>query len=210
MFGFENPKPLFYTVQLRMRQKETEERDKEFLAGIASGSTVIIDQVYELYFKSIAQYVLKNSGTMEDAKDIFQDAMMIIYEKLKQPDFELRYALHTYLFTICRNTWLKKLRKKSDKEVTFPEHLELINEETFEEEILWREKELLYREKFKMLGEECQKVLQLFLKGSSMKQIAKNANLASEGYAKKRKYQCKNKLLKFIQNDRRYQNLIEL
>jgi len=179
-----------------------------FLTGIATGNPLVIRQIYTQYFDSIAKYILHNKGTIDDAKDIFQDAMMVIYEKAQQADFELQYSLHTFLYTICRNLWLKKLRNKSSKEVSLPEHLELITEDTFEEEILWRGKEALYREKFKQLGADCQQVLQLFLKGMSMEKIAQQMNFSSIGYAKKRKYKCKNKLLKLIQSDHRFKELL--
>lgn len=190
-----------------MKPIKKEIAPSEFIEGIANNNPIIIRQVYTQYFDSIAQYILHNKGTIEDAKDIFQDAMMIIYQKSQQADFELQYSLHTYLYTICRNTWLKKLRKKTDMGVPLPEHLELIAEDTFEEEILWREKEQLYRKKFRELGEGCQKVLELYLKGTSMEGIAKKMGFSSAGYAKKRKYKCKNQLLKLIQNDPNFKNL---
>jgi len=94
-----------------------------FLTGIATGNPLVIRQIYTQYFDSIAKYILHNKGTIDDAKDIFQDAMMVIYEKAQQADFELQYSLHTFLYTICRNLWLKKLRNKSSKEVSLPENL---------------------------------------------------------------------------------------
>lgn len=184
--------------------QQTKHNEAQILKGIADGDASTLRQVYKKYFDSIAKYVLKNKGTIEDAKDVFQDGIMIIYEKLQQPEFELQYSLHTYLFTICRNTWLKKIRKKSDKGVALPTNLELIEEDTFEEEITWRAKERLYREKFKQLGKGCQKVLQLALAGISMLDIAQKMGFASAGYAKKRKYKCKNQLLKLIQEDPEY------
>lgn len=190
-----------------MSKQTKSEKDSEFLSGIAKGDSAVIKQVYAQYFNSIAQYILNNSGTMEDAKDIFQDSIMVIYQKLQDANFELQYGLHTYLFTIARNTWLKKLRKKSDKGVSLPDNLELIDEDSFEEEILWRKKEKLYREKFKQLGEGCQKVMTMFLAGISMEKIAEKMGFSSSGYAKKRKYKCKNQLLVLIQNDRNYTNL---
>lgn len=192
-----------------MGKQETSIRDSEFVEGIKKGDSLVIRQVYKQYFNSITQYILNNSGSIDDAKDIFQDAMMIIYEKFQQPDFRLEYSLHTYLFTIARNTWLKKIRKKSDKGVPLPNNLELIAEDSFEDEILWRKKERLYHEKFKQLGEGCQKVLSFFLKGVSMEEIAQRMGFASKGYAKKRKYKCKNQLLKLIQNDQTFQNLTQ-
>ena len=181
--------------------------DSDVLKGIAQRNPQTIRQVYTKYFSSIADLVLNNKGTIEDAKDVFQDAMMVIYEKSLNPDFELKYSLHTYLYTVCRNIWLKKIRKKSDVGVSLPENLELIAEDTFEEEILWREKERLFRKKFKELGKGCQQVLELFLKGTSMEEIAKAMNFSSVGYAKKRKYKCKNQLVKLIQEDPAFKTL---
>jgi len=191
-----------------MTKLQTTTENSTLLAGISTGSPSVIRQIYTQYFDSIAQYILRNKGTIEDAKDIFQDAMMVIYEKTQHAEFELQYSLHTFLYTICRNLWLKKLRNKSNKEVSLPDNMELIAEDTFEEEILWRGKEALYREKFKQLGADCQRVLQLFLKGMSMEKIAKQMNFSSIGYAKKRKYKCKNKLLKSIQGDHRFKQLL--
>ncbi|MFK8007585.1 MAG: RNA polymerase sigma factor [Saprospiraceae bacterium] len=186
---------------------ELDIKNSNFEKGIARGDAGIIRQVYSKYFDSIAQYILNNKGTIEDAKDIFQDAMMIIYQKFQEPNFKLQYSLHTYLYTICRNTWLKKIRKKSDMGVPLPDNLELIEDDNFDHEILWRQKEKLYREKFKELSEGCQKVLQMALAKVTMEQIAEKMGFAGAGYAKKRKYKCKNQLLKLIQNDRRFQNL---
>ena len=191
-----------------MTQLQSTTKNATDIAGIATGNPLVIRQIYTQYFDSIAQYILNNKGTIEDAKDIFQDAMMVIYEKTQQAEFKLQYSLHTFLYTICRNIWLKKLRNKSSKEVSLPDNMELIAEDTFEEEILWRGKEALYREKFKQLGGDCQQVLQSFLKGLSMEKIAKQMGFSSIGYAKKRKYKCKNKLLKLIQSDHRFKQLL--
>ncbi len=182
--------------------------DQDYLRGIREGSPEVIRQFYSKYFGSILQYITQNNGTPDDAKDVFQDAIMVIFQKAKTPDFQLQYSIHTYLYTICRNTWLKKIRNKSDRWGTLPEDLVLKDENAFEEEILWRDKERLYREKFKELGEACQKVLTLFLKGISMTDIAETMGFSSVGYAKKRKYKCKNQLMKLIQSDQRYVNLV--
>ena len=161
--------------------------DKIFLQGIAQGNTPVLRQVYAKYFDSIAKFTLQNKGSLEDAKDLFQDALMIMYEKLQDADFELQHGLHTYLYSICRNLWLKKLRKKSDKWGPLSENQELIAEDTFEKEILWRQKEKLYRQKFAQLDANCQKLIQLFLAGNSMENIARTLQLSSAAYAKKRK-----------------------
>lgn len=185
-------------------------KDQKLIADLSKGSPEVIHHIYRQYFDSIAKYTLDNKGTIEDARDLFQDAIMIIYQKSQSPDFILNYTLHTYIYTICKNIWLKKLRKKSDKGVSLPDNLELIVEDTFEEEINWRMKEKLYREKFILLDQSCQQVINLFLKGISMEEIARQMGYGSAGYAKKRKYKCKAKLIDMIKSDTKYIELIQL
>ncbi len=184
-------------------------KDERFLQGIAEGNTLIIREIYTAYFDSIVSHLTRNKGTVEDARDVFQDALMVIYQKTKELDFKINYSLHTYLFAICKNLWLKKLRKKQDFGVPLSDHLEPIDDWDMDQVLVNRLKEKLYREKFAELGEVCQKVISLYLEGKSMQEIATALALNSVAYAKKRKYQCKNQLLTLIQTNPIYQELKE-
>lgn len=184
-------------------------KDDRFIKGIASGNTLIIREIYTAYFDSIVSYLIRNKGTAEDAKDLFQDAIMVIYQKTKTEDFQIKYTLHTYLFTICKNLWLKKLRKKQDFGVPLTAVLEPIDDWDVEKVLMNRLKEKLYREKFAELDQVCQKIISLYLEGKTMQEIATALNLNSVGYAKKRKYKCKNSLVALIQNNPIYQELKE-
>ena len=181
--------------------------DQRFLEGIRTGDRETINEIYEKYFDSIVNFTLKNSGNIEDAKDLFQDAIMVIYEKTKDPDFRLMYSIHTYLYTICRNIWLKKISRKKIKEVTLPEQMELINDINLDEDVTWRLKEKIYRNQFLNLDDVCQKIITSFLEGKSMEEIAQNLKLSSAAYAKKRKYKCKEKLVQLIKKDRAYSSI---
>lgn len=67
--------------------------------------------LYESYFPSTANYIRQNSGDNRDAEDIFQEAVVVLLDKIRQPDFVLTSSLKTYLFAISKNLWLKKLRR---------------------------------------------------------------------------------------------------
>lgn len=58
----------------------------------------------------VLKYVLRNSGTREDAEDLLQDGILAVLQRMERPDFELRVPPHAYLFAVCRNLWLKRLR----------------------------------------------------------------------------------------------------
>lgn len=184
-------------------------KDNRLLQGIASGNTLVINEIYTKYFDSVVTYLSRNKGGVEDAKDLFQDAIMVIYQKTKTENFQLNYSLHTYLFAICKNLWLKKLRKKQDFGVPLSPEMEPIDDWDIEQVLINRLKDKLYREKFVELGETCQKIISLYLAGKSMQEIATALDFNSIGYAKKSKYKCKNKLVNLIQTNPVFQELKE-
>ena len=69
--------------------------------------------MYSEYLGMIQNVIVNNKGDMQEAEDIFQDGLIVIYNQAKKTDFELRCSIKTYLYSICRNLWLKKLRKSS-------------------------------------------------------------------------------------------------
>jgi RNA polymerase sigma factor (sigma-70 family) len=71
--------------------------------------------LYKFYFPSVASYVKQNLGNNEDAEDIFQEAMIVLLYKVRQPDFVLTSSLKTYLYSVAKNLWLKRLRDNKIK-----------------------------------------------------------------------------------------------
>jgi len=67
--------------------------------------------LYESYFPSTANYIRQNNGDTRDAEDIFQEAVVVLLGKIRQPDFVPSSSLKTYLFAISKNLWLKQLRR---------------------------------------------------------------------------------------------------
>ncbi len=63
----------------------------------------------------VKDLVSKNGGSSEDASDLFQDGMVVVYEKAMDVDFTLSSSLKTYLYAVCKNKWLMQLRKRKTK-----------------------------------------------------------------------------------------------
>ena len=57
----------------------------------------------------VLQLIINNNGTADDAKDIYQEAIIVLYNKIKAGDFELSSKLKTYIYSVCRRLWLKRL-----------------------------------------------------------------------------------------------------
>ncbi|MEM7036458.1 MAG: sigma-70 family RNA polymerase sigma factor [Bacteroidota bacterium] len=183
--------------------------DVALLEGIRDRDNVIMEQVYEDCFPGIRRFVFSQNGSLDDAHDLFQDALIVVFKKCRTGDFELTCTLKTYLQAICRRMWLNK--KSRGKGVFMSDVTEMEQDIVIEEEITTsfhrQERERVYREYFQKLGADCQNILKAFLEGIKMKEIARRFQIPSEGAAKKRKFTCQKRLMDWIRNDTRYSEL---
>jgi RNA polymerase sigma factor (sigma-70 family) len=190
-----------------------EQQDQEILSGIRRGDSKVLGQLYRQHYPRIAQLVRTNSGTEDDARDLFQDAVMVLYAKLRDPGFVLTSSLFTYLYSVSRNLWLKKLRTLSRQGVTSTVEVESMAEVEdgsagIEAAEYTREAQLqLYRRKFRELGEGCQELLRLSFTVKNVAELVERLGLSSELYARQRKFKCKEQLVRLIQGDPEYTRL---
>ena len=183
--------------------------NSDYLRGIAENDFAILQQLYKASLPEVSQYIKRNSGTFEDAKDIFQEGILVVFKKVKQGDLVLTTSFHNYLFSVCKKLWLKKLKKVKVKEVTFEGMEEYSGiEEDVEARFVQSKKWALFQKQFQRLSEECRKVLQLLFNGQSSKAIGEVMGYTEE-YAKRKKYKCKISLSKLIKADPEYQNLLQ-
>ncbi len=173
------------------------------LDGIKHGKREVIDFVYYECFPTIRFLITANSGNELDAEDIFQDALVIVYQKIHTNGLVLTSSFKTFLYSICRNLWLQKLDRKALR-AGFLEKESLDNlQEILQLDIedLEYEKYQIYQKHFLNLSKDCQKILRLFLNKISLEEIADIMGFKTAKYAKTRKYMCKEKLKNKILND---------
>jgi len=179
-----------------------------YLNGIKNRDGQVLKAIYESYFPMVKGFLLKNSGTVEDAKDVFADALMSLFEKLRKEELVLTCSFSTYLFEICKRLWLKKLRRKKFDAGVTPEELKVSNVAVEMEPVLEKtERHQLLREKFAELSEDCQKVLHLsWHTEKDMREIGAVMGW-TYAYVRKRKHQCKEALIQKIKQDVRFGEL---
>ncbi|WP_299218300.1 sigma-70 family RNA polymerase sigma factor [uncultured Aquimarina sp.] len=179
----------------------------EILAGIVAGDQTIIKECYKKYLPQVKSFILKNSGSEKDAEDIFQDAMVFVYEKLESNSLQLTSSLGTYIYSVCRNMWMNELRR-SKKEIKNEGILSIVasDSEDIIDEIEQKERSYVYQKYFLKLGPACQELLMLFFKGLSMKDIAKQRD-STESYVRKKKFNCKKRLTELIKTDPVFEEL---
>lgn len=192
-----------------MSQQQITHPDALLIDHFREGDQTVLKDIYSRYFPGIKQLIQTNRGSLDDAKDVFQDALMVIYRKSLQPDFTLTVSFYTYLYSVCRKLWLKQLRRQSTRnEVAITDTMDFI-EDGIREAIVDNEQYSIYQEKFRLLGQECQQLLRLFMEGISIRNLTEMLGYNSEAYTKKRKFLCKEKLVALIEHDPRYKDLQE-
>ena len=83
------------------------EQELAVLRAIGNNEKAAIEAVYKENFSLIQHFVVSNNGSEDDARDVFQEAMMVLYEKSRNPEFELTCQIKTYLYSVSRRLWLK-------------------------------------------------------------------------------------------------------
>ncbi len=163
-------------------------KDSEILERIGRGDERILDHLYQKYYRMMVKMVKENSGTEDEAKDIYQEAILAFWQKAASRKLVLTSKISTYLYSICQNLWRKELEKKKRHS-----HEEVDGEsfQKFEEE----ERLRIVKECMGELGDVCQKILTYYyFDGLSMTDISKKLNFSSTDTAKTKKYKCKKKL----------------
>jgi len=181
--------------------------DKQLLEGLLLADNQSIKTVYDLALPSVIQWISENNGLEADARDVFQEALISVFQKLEKGNFELTCTLKSYLRIICRNLWLTRLRNRGKFQGTSLKDVETVQlDEGINERIERSEKEQLFFHYFDQLDENCRKIMQWFFDKVPLKTIAVRLD-TSENYIKKRKFLCKEKLVKSIQADAKFREL---
>ncbi len=188
--------------------------DDWILAGLESGDPNRIDQslkvLYHQYHPIIAHFIEKNNGSSDEARDIFQDAIIVFYEKIRLRQLRLNCSIQTYLYSICKNLWLNQLRVKK-RIVRIEEDMEEIPVEQESFSVLEStERNKILENLIEQLGVECKKVMQLYyFERMRMAAIAQHLGLATEQGAKNKKARCMKKLRNLIESSTKWQHLLK-
>lgn len=149
------------------------------------------------YLPAVEKFVKANGGTQQDARDLFQEALIIFCRKAKAPDFQLTSTVDTYLYSICKYMWKDELKKRnkqvlSDNNQHWQELPETSDWVTAESKFQLAEKAIA------QLGKRCIELLESFyVKAMNMRQIASKMGFSSDRVAKNQKYKCLEKAREF-------------
>ena len=188
-------------------------KDARVLDLLGSGSTeqqnAVLEDLYKSNYPRIIILARKYHLSDEDGKDVLQDAMVVLYNQARSKDFELSCSISTYIYSICRNLILKRLRSKN-KTSHLDNGAEAIEvDDNVLNVLLGTEKEQAIASAFSKLKPDCQEILRLFYYDSlPLKEIAGQMSLASVQGAKNKKSRCLGKLKRIILSSKTFKNLL--
>ena len=178
----------------------TIEKDQLLLKGLAKNDKESIETIYRMNYTMIQTFVLNNNGSVDDARDIFQEAMVVLYEKSKATTFSLTCQIKTYVYSICRRLWLKRLQALSKFSVQVENLEETVPvEEEIEEHEKVNNDFILMEHAMGKIGEPCKSLLDAYyLQKKNMQEIAIEFGYTNADNAKTQKYKCLVRLKKLF------------
>lgn len=175
-------------------------QDAKILDLIRSGDEEALVLLYESNRRQVTALVTRNHGTADDANDVLQDAVIVLWERVRQGRYEVRAKLNTFVFATARNIWLRQLaRRRREMPMDMQHDTTAVEDPSPLEEMIETETGQRIARALVRLGEPCKTLLTLFYwEEASMQLIAGRLGFANAETAKSKKYQCKQALRKLL------------
>lgn len=174
--------------------------EKALLEGLVNSDKKAIETIYQENFNMVQALIINNNGSSDDAKDIFQDSIIVLYEKLRSGGFELNCQIKTFLYSVSRRLWLKRLQQQNrysapgdniEAVVSVEEEIESHEQRNTEYEMM--------EQAINHLGEPCKSLLEAYyLQKKNMQEIAASFGYTNADNAKNQKYKCLMRLKKIF------------
>lgn len=175
-------------MSLRVYKSNLQMDEKEIFERIQKGDEKALEFIYKKYYRMMTKLVITNSGTEEEALDVYQDALVVFWQKARSGNLVMTAKISTYIYSVCQNLWRKELDRKkrlSNEEKDSPQVMDMDSPE----------REKIMANCLNQLGDTCRKVLMYYyFDEMSMQEIAEKLGFANTDTAKTKKYKCKQKL----------------
>ena len=177
--------------------------DEEVISSLKTGQSrnEAIRFIYKNYLAPLSAFILNNSGSQQDAEDIFQEVVVNFISLVQQDKFRGESNIKTFLFSMNRFTWFNELKKRNRASVreTKYEKMRPQEEPAFSHSLADRESTAQVFSLVEELGEACKKILVMFYyENMAMKDILEHTGYENEQVVRNKKYKCLKQLDKMI------------
>jgi len=185
-------------------------KSQEVVDAILNGhNTKVLNYLYKTALPQITKFICINDGDEDEAKDIFQDAVVSLFTTVKLGKFDVEKDVNGFLFFVSRNLWINYVKRRGRQLDISKMHMSMY-EESQTAVMITAEKEEMINQFLEKAGTKCKQVLKYVIYDDySMKEIAKLMNFASEAVAKTTHHRCKQKLMDLVANNKALINLFK-
>jgi len=177
--------------------------DQRYITGLLQNDSALVREIYSRFSGKIRSYVTQNSGSEDDAADIFQESLIDIYQQASRKSFQLSCPFEPFLLLVCKRKWLNELKKRGRQGVT--KDLDAVyvpGEDVFalaDQMQAQEEKTNLFKTMFAQLGERCREIISKCLGEQPQDKVAAELGV-SYAYLRKKKSECMATLINLIKN----------
>jgi RNA polymerase sigma factor (sigma-70 family) len=185
-------------------------KDTSILEAIRLGKDEkAIGLLYDESFRKIRDFVRKNSGNLEDAEDMFQDAILVLFKHVQTGKYDNKHDLDGFLYTVARNLWINKIKRDSKKSILKNDY-DVSSGEQFYTQVLDNERSNQIMNTFSQIGEKCKEILTMVVYFDfSMKEVCEKLGYPNENAAKTQHYKCKQKLIELVGQNGAFKQLLK-
>lgn len=184
--------------------------NQEIIKGIKEKDDAILLFVYEEHYPVIRDNVLRNSGNIDDSLDIFQDAMVVIFNLIQNEKLDPSVSFGAILYSISKHLWLKELRKfkHNTRYTAFISAGEFIKEPEINAQITEMERRKLVLKYFQQLSPQCKQLIAHYIKEIPVSVTTQELGFSSDQYTRNRQSHCKNRLIEKVRSSRLFKELV--
>ncbi len=184
--------------------------DREIIVALKKGDDdAVLSFLYKAVLPKVKHYIKSNKGNEDEAKDIFQDAVIVFYKKAKQETLPENVNITAYICLISKNLWINRIKKMNKSSELMDSHY-IESDEDFLSSIITEEKKDALKNLLSQIGDECQKLLKYSVYDNlSMKEICVLMGYSSENVAKTYNYRCKQKLIQLVMKNKSMISLLK-
>ena len=192
-------------------EKHSDQRIKEWLrSSRTEDNEAAIRYLHGRVNEQVARLILQNSGGPADVDDIFQEGLIVLYKLAKNGEIEKVANVEAYLYSVCRNLWLKRLRRDKREVALTEEQEDIPVAEVALQSLLSDERQAALRHLLSQLGDSCRQILiWYYYDRLSMKEIAERMNYSGDQVAKNKKSNCLKKLRQAILDSPHFRSLLK-
>jgi RNA polymerase sigma factor (sigma-70 family) len=174
--------------------------DSRLLEALRNGDDGALEELFRRNRRPVASLVIRSHGTEDDVEDVLQEALVVLWERIRSGSFEYQARLSTFIYATAKNIWMRRLARQRRELPADSEMFEVAGgDPTPDEELEGNERIAAVQAAMEKIGNPCRELLLLYYwEERSMEEIAGRLGFANADTAKSKKYQCKKALEQLV------------